>query len=251
MNPLMNSRFICALALVLTFSVGCGASSYETSGSSYEPGVMGVTTESMSTQSDSSGASAVRASESVRGVSRSSQSITRKFSRNAGLVIEVDDKDDFARTIKRAKVIAQAYKGYIKAETTKSVSIKVPTQSLQPVLKKLEALGEVISKNISVNDVTARYVDLQIRIKNLEIMRERLTQLVAQSEKVPEILAVERELQRVTTTLERTKGQMRMLQNQTSYATVNVRLSESVTPGPIGWVFYGTYVAVKWLFVWD
>ena len=41
------------------------------------------------------------------------------------------------------------------------------------------------------------------------------------------------------------------MKNQLTFATIAISLEESVTPGPVGWVFYGVYTGVKWLFVWD
>ena len=81
--------------------------------------------------------------------------------------------------------------------------------------------------------------------------RERVQELVDEGKNVEEILAVEKELARVTSQLESLEGQMRVLDNRTTYATVNVVLEERVRPGPVGWVFYGLYRGVKWLFVWD
>ena len=127
----------------------------------------------------------------------------------------------------------------------------VPTESLDQALAKIEVMGEVTHRDVSVVDATSRYVDLMIRIDNLRRMRERLTKLVNEATTVKDVLEVERELGRVTTELERMEGQMRLLSQQTTYATIRVTLEEEITPGPLGWVFYGGYHAIKWLFVWD
>lgn len=65
------------------------------------------------------------------------------------------------------------------------------------------------------------------------------------------MLAVERELARATTEVERLEGQLRLLQNQVAFSTVRLTVDEDVDPGPLGWVFVGLYEGVKWLFVWD
>ena len=44
---------------------------------------------------------------------------------------------------------------------------------------------------------------------------------------------------------------MRVLENQTTFAAIHLAVDENVTPGPLGWVFYGLFLGVKWLFVWD
>lgn len=181
----------------------------------------------------------------------SGKKVARKFVRTSSVTLEVDDEDDFAPTLERARDIARGMGGFIKSESTTSMSMMVPTERLDEALKLIAKLGKITSKHISIRDVTSQYVDLQIRIDNLRKMRDRLTQLLAQSKDVKDVLEVERELGRVTTELERLEGQMRVMSQQTTYASIYLRLEEEVTPGPIGWVFYGLAVGVKWLFVWD
>jgi hypothetical protein len=175
----------------------------------------------------------------------------RKLKRNAWLTVEVDDEDDIPKTIEKARQLAQNANGYIQSASTHSVTMMVPTERAENFLDELAALGEVTDKHVSVVDVTSQYVDLEIRIDNLEKTRQRLQQLLAQSAKVQDVLEVEKELSRVTIELERLKGQMRTMKRETTYASIRLNVEEEVTPGPLGWVFYGGYKAVKWLFVWD
>ncbi len=175
----------------------------------------------------------------------------RKLERDAWMNLEVDDEDDIAPTLARARKLAQAANGYVQNETSDSLTMMVPTEGTDHILDQLAKLGEVTKRQVHVVDVTSNYVDLKIRIDNLKKTRLRLQQLVAQSAKVQDVLAVEKELARVTTELERLEGQMRTMNRQTTYGRISLNVDEEVTPGPLGWVFYGGYKAVKWLFVWD
>lgn len=175
----------------------------------------------------------------------------RKLIRNAWLTVEVRDDDDFKPTIERLSKMAEGRKGYVQSESSTGVTLLIPTEQLDAVVLEIEKMGKITEREITVVDATAQYVDMEIRIANLVKMRARLTELVNQSTSVEEVLQVERELARVTSELERLEGQLRVLSRNTTYATVNVTLKERVRPGPLGWVFYGGYKAVKWLFVWD
>ncbi len=174
---------------------------------------------------------------------------SRKLIRNARLTLELNDEDDFPSTVETIGALADAMGGYMQNESTDSATILVPTDRLDEALEEVSKLGKVSSKYVSVVDATSRYVDTQIRIQNLKKMRHRLTELVNQSTSVKEVLEVEKELARVTTELERIEGQMRLLTQQTSFATINVSLEERVKPGPLGWIFYGLGKGVKWLFI--
>ncbi len=175
----------------------------------------------------------------------------RKFVKTAWVDLEVGDEDDFEPTVAKVQEIAEGLSGYAVEVSSTSITVKIPTERIDEALTSIATLAEVTHRNVRVSDVTARYVDLQIRIANLEKVRARLQELVQQGEDVKAILEVEKELNRVTTELESLKGQMRMLSNQVTFATIHVRIEEEVTPGPIGWIFYGGYHAIKWLFVWD
>jgi len=175
----------------------------------------------------------------------------RKFVRNASLTLEVKDDDDFEPTLEEAGKIAKSLDGYVQAETSTSMTMLVPTERLDDAMERLEKLGKVEYRDVRVVDVTAKFFDLQIRIDNLKRLRERLTDLIGETNDVKQILEIERELSRVTTELERLEGQMRLLGQQTTYATIRISLTERVRPGPLGWVFYGIGLGIKWLFVWD
>lgn len=176
---------------------------------------------------------------------------TRKLIRDAWLTIEVDDDDEIEPAVKRIADMAEPMSGYVVSQTSNSVTFKVPSDSLDEALKKLEGVGEITERRVSTRDVTARYADLMIRIDNLRTLQKRLKELAQQGASVAEVLEVEKELSRVTSELEALEGQMRLLENQTQFAKITVRVEESVSPGPVGWVFYGLYRGVKWLFVWD
>jgi hypothetical protein len=179
------------------------------------------------------------------------ESAKRRLVRNAWMTVEVDDEDDFAPTLRRAAKLAESLGGYVQSETLQSMTLLVPTERLGEALAQVEKFGKVTRREVSVQDVTSSYVDLQIRIDNLRRMRARLTELVQQSTEVKDILEVERELGRVTTQLERLEGELRSMDKQTTYARLYLLLEEEVTPGPLGWLFYGIGVGIKWLFVWD
>jgi len=175
----------------------------------------------------------------------------RRLVYTAWLTLEVDDEDQVRARLARARAIASEAGGYVAQSRTDGATLRVPNDRFDQTLAALEALGKVTSRRQHVQDVTAEYVDLAARVKNTRKLQQRLRELLARAEKVEDILAVERELARVTEQLERLEGQMRLMKNQTAYATVDVEFRTAVRPGPIGWVFYGLYHGVKWLFVWD
>lgn len=221
----------------------------------YGGGVRGDSVQTVSVESDDGSRWASRKqSDKIKGKTQQGApqpNIERKLVRNARLTLEVRDEDDFKPTIEKLGKMAESMGGYVQVESSESTTLFVPTQRLDEAILQVEKLGEVTARNISVVDATANYVDMQIRIDNLQKMRARLTELVNQSTSVKEVLEVERELARVTSELERLEGQLRVLDRDTTYATLYISLDKRVRPGPLGWVFYGGYRVVRWLFIWD
>jgi hypothetical protein len=242
MMPLSRpTKLILALFTTICLA-GCSSSSGQVSSGSYAQNESAVSVGGNFNAGSSDDAAQTRSEGRVDG---------RKLKRNAWLTVEVDDEDDIPEALDKAKKTAQAVDGYVQSETSNSVVLMVPTERTDSILGELAKLGEVTNRDVRVSDVTSQYVDLQIRIENLEKTRQRLQQLLMQSVDVEDVLAVEKELSRVTIQLERLKGQMRTMNRDTTYASVSLTVEEEVTPGPVGWVFYGGYKAVKWLFVWD
>ena len=182
---------------------------------------------------------------------RRAASPDRQLVRDAALALDVEDGDDVPPALDRARAITEGLDGYVAFEGPAEMLLRVPDARLDEALDRLSELGEVERREVRVADVTAAYTDLQIRLDNALALQARLRALLADAEGVQDVLAVERELSRVTTEVERLEGQLRLLQNQIAFSTVRFTVSEDVDPGPLGWVFVGLYEGIKWLFVWD
>ena len=121
-----------------------------------------------------------------------------------------------------------------------------------PLIRSLEALGQVDAKSISGEDVTEEYYDLDARLENLTQVRSRLFDLLDRAVKVTDAIEVERELERVGGEVNQIKGRMKYLQNMTGLATVNLSLYTDEKPAAvpfINWAMIGNgfVVAARWL----
>ncbi|MCK4575546.1 DUF4349 domain-containing protein, partial [candidate division WOR-3 bacterium] len=92
------------------------------------------------------------------------------------------------------------------------------------LLDEIKNIGEIESKNISEEDVTEEYYDIEARLENKRKVRERLFDLLRKAYKVKEILEVEREIERVGEEIERLEGRLRYLNIKTDYARITVTI---------------------------
>jgi hypothetical protein len=79
--------------------------------------------------------------------------------------------------------------------------------------------------------------------------RDRYLALLERAANVAEATAVEREVERVTTQLELMEAQLLAMSTRIEDAEVRIDFSRELKPGPIGYLFYGLYSGIKWLFV--
>jgi hypothetical protein len=116
--------------------------------------------------------------------------------------------------------------GYLVTRFESGIKVRVPVDKFEAAVDEFLKLGDVISHEVTTKDVTAEYTDLEIRIKNAVVVRQRLEDLLSRAQNVEEALKVERELRRLTEELEVMKGRIKLLQELSSYSTITVTFSE-------------------------
>ncbi|MCP4132837.1 MAG: DUF4349 domain-containing protein [bacterium] len=173
---------------------------------------------------------------------------TRVIILNANLTLEVDDPAPAPGEISK---IAKQYNGYVLSSGNRRVVIRVEAKSFQAAISGIGKLGELTDKNIYGKDVTGKFRDSQIRLDNKLNARKRYLELLKKAENVEAALKVEKELERLNGEIESFKGVIKRLSHLSQYSTITVIIEEEVTPGPVGYIFWGLYKGIKWLFVWD
>ncbi len=94
--------------------------------------------------------------------------------------------------------------------------------------------GELVSESETVQNVTSQYVDVQSRLKNLQVEQQRLLQLMSQAQNLSDTLTLQDKLTDVEGQIEQIEGQINDLAGQTAYSMVTVNLSSTppLLPSP-------------------
>jgi hypothetical protein len=164
----------------------------------------------------------------------------------AFITLEVADVDAAVTAITG---VAGKHTGYVVSSGNRTV-IRVEAAALKAAMDEVTSLGSVVSREIQEQDVTKSYSDAELKLQNAKAARARYLELLQKAENVEAALKVERELERLNGEITLLESQIGNLAHLTQYATITVTLRKQVTPGPLGWVFYGLYKAIEWLFVW-
>lgn len=115
--------------------------------------------------------------------------------------------------------------GYLARQSDQEVVVRVPSRRFQDALERIEKVGDVLHRDLRAEDVSEEYRDLSIRLRNAEVVRARLEKLLEQAKNVEDALQVQRELARVTESIETLKGRLRFLQDRVAFSTITVRFA--------------------------
>jgi len=124
-----------------------------------------------------------------------------------------------------------------------SISIRIPADQLNEALTRIKGQVEdpntdVRSENVSGEDVTAQYTDLQSRKANLEQAEAALREIMASATRTEDVLNVFNQLTQVRGEIEVLKGQIKYYEESSSYSAINVELISQASIKPItvaGW----------------
>jgi hypothetical protein len=171
--------------------------------------------------------------------------VNRLVIKNAELAIVVSDpKADMARITKLADEMGgyvvssnlfQSYYGPNSIEVPEAtITIRVPSEKLDEALARIkEDAVDIDSENVSGQDVTSEYVDLQSRLTAKQAAEKKLLEILDEAKETEDVLAVYTELQMIQTEIESLKGQIKYYEQSAALSSISVRLIAEAGTQPI------------------
>jgi hypothetical protein len=144
--------------------------------------------------------------------------------------------DDFPKTEETLLELIDAHQGFLAfadvsttpgQPRTGTWRARVPVEKFESFRRGIAKIGEVERNNVNTEDVTAQFYDLENHIKNKKAQEDALRELLKKTtDKMENLLAVQRELASVRDSIERSEGQLRLLANLSDLTTVTIRVQE-------------------------
>lgn len=107
-----------------------------------------------------------------------------------------------------------------------SITVRIPQEKLAEALAAFRGTGlRVVDENVSGQDVTDQYVDLEGRLDTLEKTRKKFDDLLDRATEVQDILSIQRELVNLQSQIDSLKGQQQYLSQSAKLSKVTVYLS--------------------------
>ncbi|OZM74736.1 hypothetical protein CFN78_00390 [Amycolatopsis antarctica] len=155
----------------------------------------------------------------------------RQLSRKANLTVTAPD---VLAAADRARSLAAAAGGYTGSEriggNSAALEVIVPGDRLDATLTELSGLGEVKSREQTVEDVTEQVVDVDSRIASQQASVARVRGMLDRATSISELGSVEQELTSRESELESLQARKNALAGQVSTSTISLSLRAPGAP---------------------
>ncbi len=158
--------------------------------------------------------------------------IPEKIKKTADLNITVEDYKKARTEIEKIVKSGNAYIGSENEQnTTYSITnymvIRVLNRDFDAMVNKLLTVASnVNSKNVTAEDVTAQFVDIQSRLKSKKEIENRYLDILQKASKVSDILEIEQKLGEIREEIEAKEGELKFLSDQVNYSTINLNFHQ-------------------------
>lgn len=106
------------------------------------------------------------------------------------------------------------------------LTVRVPVEKYRDFLTQAGELCHLLYTQEYVDDVTEAYYDTAGRLETQQIKLERLQNLLAQAEKMEDIITIESAISETEQMIDSLSGTLQHYDSQVDYATVNISLQE-------------------------
>lgn len=145
-------------------------------------------------------------------------------------------KGGYANIREDALAAASAAGGYVEGESSSrddegltyaTLTLRIPADKFDEVLADVADLGEVVSTQVSTNDVSAEYVDMESRLRHLQAEESFYLSLIAKAQTIQEMITIREHLDTIQLEKEQVQGRMNFLDQQSGFSTLTLSVDET------------------------
>lgn len=121
--------------------------------------------------------------------------------------------------------------------------VRVPSKNFDLFLADIsKGVTYFDNKDISSQDVTEEYIDIDARLKAKKVLEARYLELLKKANKVSEMLEIEAQLSAIREEIEAKEGQLRYMQSQISMSTITIEFYKTVANEGGATISYGSKI---------
>lgn len=175
-------------------------------------------------------------------------SIDQKIIKHGHLRFETSNLEE---TYAQVRAAVAKYKATIQNDSEgkdynslyKNLTIRVPNQDFDNFIADLsKGVSYFDTKEISSQDVTEEYIDIDARLNAKKILETRYFELLRKASKVSEMIEIEKQLSEIREEIESKEGQLRYMKNRIAMSTVNIEFYKTIAQESGVTVSYGSKI---------
>ena len=174
--------------------------------------------------------------------------IEQKIIKNGNIKFETNNLETTYEQIKKAvkkgkAIIQNDSEGKDYGTVYRRLTVRIPNENFDSFIKDISAGVDYFdNKEISSQDVTEEYIDIDARLKAKKKLENRYLELLAKATKMSEMLAIEAQLSAIREEIEAKEGQLRYMQNQVSLSTITIEFYKTIAEESGVTISYGAKV---------
>ena len=174
--------------------------------------------------------------------------IEQKIIKTGNVRFETNDLEasytQISTAVKNHKAIVQNdTEGTEYGSVFRKLIVRVPSKNFDLFLNDIsKGVSYFDNKEISSEDVTEEYIDIDARLKAKKVLESRYLELLKKANKVSEMLEIEAQLSAIREEIEAKEGQLRYMQSQISMSTITIEFYKKVAVEGGATISYGSKI---------
>ncbi len=156
--------------------------------------------------------------------------ITKKIIKNGEITIQVGEIKTAQNQVNE---IIKKNNAYIQIENFDNndvrdrleLTIRIPHKNFDAVINSFsDGVGNIVSKNISSDDVTEEYTDVSIKLANKKIYLEKYRDMLKSAATTKDILEIQENIRELEDEIDVSEGRLRFIDDRVNYSTLHLNL---------------------------
>ncbi len=227
-----KSLLVAVLLMAIVGTTACGSSGYDSAPSEQNSSVIYDNGDGLYEESyDDSSAVTEESSLSVTD--------NRKLIKTVDLYAETYEFQNLVATVENKVATLGGYMESASIHTRYNdlqygyFVIRIPVDKLDQFVEEVSGISNITDRDISQDDVTLTYVDLESHKAALEAEETSLLALLENAASIEDIIALQSRLTEVRYQLESMESKLRTMDNLIDFATINLNVDEVETYTPV------------------
>jgi Domain of unknown function (DUF4349) len=182
------------------------------------------------------------------GTADEEKAIPQKIIKYASLKFETNDIEETFRKIQTAvkeshATIQSDSEGKNDYSLYRNITVRVPSQNFDVFLQSIsKGVSYFDQKDISTEDVTEQYIDLDSRLKTKQKLEERYIEILKKATKISEILEIEKQISAIREEIESKQGQLKYLESRVSESRISIEFYKPIAEKQSIKISYGSKI---------